>query len=105
MNADSPRPGSRLAPLKTRLSLLLCAPPTLEAVISSPHTPTERPQRSARASTGSRKGSATLRLAPNGDGWSLVGPRGSLIFQAPGIQGRQRCLRYAQAEGVLTILT
>jgi hypothetical protein len=46
-----------------------------------------------------------LSLQPNGDGWSLVAPNGELVFEAPGTRGRRRCLAYARAHGVLTILS
>jgi hypothetical protein len=68
---------------------------------SSLHAQPQQPQRRPRAA----QGFSTLRLLPSADGWSLVGPRGGLIFRAAGMHGRQRCLRYAQAEGVLTILS
>jgi hypothetical protein len=48
---------------------------------------------------------ARLRLLASGDGWSLIGPDGHLVFQALGIQGRRRCLEYAHSEGVLAILS
>jgi hypothetical protein len=46
-----------------------------------------------------------LSLQPNGDGWSLVAPDGELVFQAPGTRGRLRCLSFARAHGVLTLLS
>lgn len=45
-----------------------------------------------------------LTLQPDSDGWSLVAPDGELVFQAPGTRGRRRCLAFARAHGVLTIL-
>jgi hypothetical protein len=47
----------------------------------------------------------TLRLMPSGDGWSLVGQDGELVFSALGAQGRRRCLQYARAHGVLAVLS
>ncbi len=44
-----------------------------------------------------------LRLLPSGDGWSLVGTDGALVFSALGLNGRRRCLEYAQATGALTL--
>ncbi len=44
-----------------------------------------------------------LRLLPSGDGWSLVGDDGRLVFSALGIGGRLRCLEYAQAHGVVAL--
>ncbi|HLJ04199.1 MAG TPA: hypothetical protein VKT31_12210 [Solirubrobacteraceae bacterium] len=46
-----------------------------------------------------------LRLLPSGDGWSLLGPDGELVFSAPGLSARRRCLEFAQAEGVLALVT
>ena len=44
-----------------------------------------------------------LRLLASGDGWSLIGNDGRLVFSALGIGGRQRCLQYAQAHGVVAL--
>jgi len=44
-----------------------------------------------------------LRLRPDGDGWALLASDGELVFRAPGLRGRQRCLRFARAHGVLAI--
>lgn len=46
---------------------------------------------------------ARLQLLPDGDGWSLVGLDGRLVYTALDAEGRQRCLRFAQHEGVLTL--
>jgi hypothetical protein len=46
-----------------------------------------------------------LRLLPSGDGWSLVGPDGELVFQALGTGGRRQCLEFARAHGVLAVLS
>jgi hypothetical protein len=51
---------------------------------------------------GTRPG-ARLKLLPSGDGWSLVTPEGELAFRALGLQGRRRCLEFAQARGVLVV--
>jgi hypothetical protein len=45
-----------------------------------------------------------LRLLPSGDGWSLVGTDGQLVFSAFGHSARQRGLQFAQAEGVLALI-
>lgn len=45
-----------------------------------------------------------LRLRQQGDGWALVTRDGQLVFQAPGLRGRRRCLQYARAEGVVALL-
>jgi hypothetical protein len=57
-----------------------------------------RARRDARTAT-------VLRLVPAGDGWSLVGGDGTAVFQAPGPRGRRRCLLFAKAHDVLTVLT
>jgi hypothetical protein len=46
-----------------------------------------------------------VRLLPSGDGWSLVGPDGKVVFQALGTGGRRECLRFAQAHGVLAVFS
>lgn len=64
------------------------------------------PARAQAAETGRRSGFADrrrLRLLPSGDGWSLLGPDGRLVFSAPGLSARRRCLEFAQAEGVLAV--
>jgi hypothetical protein len=48
-------------------------------------------------------GERRLRLLPSGDGWSLVGGNGTLVFSALGRSGRRRCLEFAAAAGVLAI--
>jgi hypothetical protein len=52
---------------------------------------------------GEARASMRLRLLPSGDGWSLVGPDGKLVFQALGSRGRRQCLEFARAHGVLAI--
>jgi hypothetical protein len=46
-----------------------------------------------------------IRLLPSGDGWSLVGPDGSLLFYGLGHQGRRKCLEWARARGVLAVFS
>lgn len=46
-----------------------------------------------------------LRLLPSGDGWSLVGPEGNVVFEALGSYGRRRCLEFARAHGVLAVFS
>lgn len=48
-------------------------------------------------------GERRLRLLPSGDGWSLIGLDGELVFSALGLSGRRRCLEFAHATGVLAI--
>jgi hypothetical protein len=56
-----------------------------------------------REAGGQAQEGVRLRLLQSGDGWSLVGPDGGLVFQALGTDGRRRCLEFARAEGVLTV--
>jgi hypothetical protein len=46
-----------------------------------------------------------LRLVPTGDAWSLVRGDGTTVFQARGNRGRRRCLLFARAHDVLTLVT
>ena len=48
---------------------------------------------------------ASLRLLPTGDGWSLLSSDGSLVYSALGRSARQRCLEFAEAWGVLALLS
>ena len=57
----------------------------------------------AESDRAARTTAPALRLLPSGDGWSLVGPNGELLYSALGSQGRRRCLQYARAAGVLTV--
>jgi hypothetical protein len=50
-----------------------------------------------------RSGCFGLRLRQRDEGWVLVSPDEKLVFQAPGLHGRRRCLEYARAKGVLAI--
>ncbi len=64
-----------------------------------------RPRRLAPKSVGAVGGDAPrLRLLPSGDGWSLVGVDGELVFSALGLSGRRRCLEFARAEGVILLI-
>ena len=46
---------------------------------------------------------ASLRLVPSGDGWSLIDSNGWLVFSALGVNGRRRCVEFAGARGVLVL--
>jgi hypothetical protein len=46
-----------------------------------------------------------MRLMASGDGWSLVGHEGEVVFQALGVSGRRRCLEAARERGVLAVLS
>jgi hypothetical protein len=50
-------------------------------------------------------GAGPVKLRPTGDGWSLVGPDEEVLFHAPGIRGRRRCLEFARNEGVLAVFS
>jgi hypothetical protein len=70
------------------------------------HRISERERDRARDGVRAREAAApTLRLLPSGDGWSLVGENGQLVFSALGAQGRRRCLQFARAAGALTVLS
>ncbi len=51
------------------------------------------------------EGHGPVKLLPSGDGWSLVGPDGELLFQALGTRGRRACLEFARAHGVLAVFS
>jgi hypothetical protein len=57
-----------------------------------------------RGLAASRGDGAVLRLVHIEGSWSLVRLDGECVFQAPGRNGRQRCLELALAEGVLALL-
>jgi hypothetical protein len=44
-----------------------------------------------------------LRLRQYGGGWALVTAEEEVVFQAPGTDGRRRCLEVARARGVLAL--
>jgi hypothetical protein len=46
-----------------------------------------------------------LRLLPHGDGWSLVNLDGELVYSALGTRGRRECLRFAEAHGVIALMS
>ncbi|MFL5822161.1 MAG: hypothetical protein ACJ764_01820 [Solirubrobacteraceae bacterium] len=53
---------------------------------------------------GQRTAPTRLLLRSTEDGWSLLGPRGELVFRSMGTAARQRCLEFARAQGVLSVL-
>ena len=63
------------------------------------------PQIRAFALPADTTGSVRLRLLPSGDGWSLVGTDGKVVFQALGTGGRRECLKFAHARGVLAVFS
>ena len=44
-----------------------------------------------------------LALRATHRGWSLVGPRGEVVFDAAGPEGRHECLAFALDHGVLAL--
>lgn len=46
-----------------------------------------------------------LRLRATGDGWSLIGPAGELVFHGLGRRGRHECLQFARDRGVLAVFS
>jgi hypothetical protein len=46
-----------------------------------------------------------LVLRPTGDGWSLIGPGGDLVYHGLGRRGRHECLRFARDRGVLSVFS
>jgi hypothetical protein len=46
-----------------------------------------------------------LKLLPTGDGWSLIGQDGKVVFEALGTDARHQCLEFARARGVLGLLS
>jgi hypothetical protein len=76
-------------------------------ISSIPHTATPgtgRPPDTGGCPATPHLTGSELRLRQHGDGWALVTRDGQLVFQAPGLRGRRRCLQYARAEGVLALL-
>ena len=61
------------------------------------------PTHGARPHGGVSGAQPRLRLLPSGDGWSLVGFDGKLVYSALGTSGRRRCVEFARAEGILTL--
>jgi hypothetical protein len=72
-------------------------------MISLTHPPSRLERRSGRASRARSVTGVGLRLRQSGEGWVLVTPDDELVFQAPGIDGRRRCLEFARARGVLAL--
>ncbi len=59
----------------------------------------------ASASDPARVRGSRLRLLPSGGGWSLVNGGGDVVFSAIGFSARQRCLEFAEAWGVLALVS
>ena len=74
-------------------------------MISTAHTPVLFRALGPMTSATPTRATIRLRLLANGDGWALVGPDGEIVFQALGTRGRRQCLEYAQAEGVLAVIS
>ena len=70
------------------------------------HSPTAVQIRVLRERAPTRAGSPDrLRLLPTGDGWSLVGPEGEVLFHALGVSGRRKCLEFARERGALAVFS
>jgi hypothetical protein len=56
---------------------------------------------------GSRRDPSAQRLAlrATGDGWSLLGADGQVVFRGDGLAGRRQCLEFARGRGVLAVLS
>jgi hypothetical protein len=72
-------------------------------MISLTHPPRRLERRAGRDPRPRPSTSLGLRLRQSGDGWVLVTPDEELVFQAPGTDGRRRCLEFARARGVLAL--
>jgi hypothetical protein len=46
-----------------------------------------------------------VTLRATGDGWSLLGPDGELVFSGIGRYARRECLEYARDHGVSTVFS
>lgn len=44
-------------------------------------------------------------LRATGDGWSLLGPGGDVVFHGLGRRGRHECLQFARDHGVLSVFS
>jgi hypothetical protein len=44
-------------------------------------------------------------LRATGDGWSLLGPGGEVVFHGLGRRGRHECLEFARDHGVLSVFS
>jgi hypothetical protein len=51
------------------------------------------------------EGADSLTLCATGDGWSLIGPRGELVFHGLGVKGRRKCLEFAREHGVVAVFS
>ena len=44
-------------------------------------------------------------LRATGDGWSLLGPDGEVVFHGLGRRGRHECLQFARHRGILSVFS
>jgi hypothetical protein len=77
----------------------------IPSVTSLAHTPAASASRGGFRERVQRQICTRLNLRATDAGWSLVAPDGELVFEAPGTRGRQRCLAFARAHGVLRVVS
>ena len=68
------------------------------------HTPTAFEIRGAAAVLGGTH-PERFTLRATGDGWSLLGPGGEVVFHGLGRRGRHECLQFARDRGVLSVFS
>jgi hypothetical protein len=66
-------------------------------------TPTAFEIRGALVTAGEHPDRLVLRAT--GDGWSLIGPAGELVYHGLGRRGRHECLQFARDRGVLSVFS
>jgi hypothetical protein len=66
-------------------------------------TPTAFEIRGASVTAGEYPDRLVLRAT--GDGWSLIGPGGEVVYHALGRNGRHACLQFAREQGVLSVFS
>ena len=67
------------------------------------YTPTAFEIRGASVAAGEHPDRLVLRAT--GDGWSLIGPTGELVYHGLGRRGRHECLQFARDRGVLSVFS
>lgn len=67
------------------------------------YSPTAFEIRGATVSAGAHP--ERLLLRATGDGWSLIGPAGELVYHGLGRHGRHECLQFARDRGVLSVFS
>ncbi len=75
----------------------------LAAMTALAHTPSAFEIRGPAALSDGQPERLTLR--PTGDGWSLLGPDGEVVFHGLGRHGRHECLQFARDRGILSVFS